>query len=119
MLVPPKGEFSMLPLNAEARRIANAWDPAKEPPAEQCKSYGAAAIMRVPGRLHIHWTDDNTLQMDIDSGTQTRVFHFGAPAAATTQPPQWQGYSVAEWEGIPAQQLRARKAAPRPTRAAG
>ena len=97
MLVPPKGDFSMLPLNAEARRIAGAWDPAKEPPGEQCKSYGAAAIMRVPGRLHIHWVDDNTLQMDIDSGTQTRLFRFGA-AAPPGQTPQWQGHSVATWE---------------------
>ena len=87
MLVPPKGEFAMLPLNAEARKIANAWDPAKEPEAEQCKSYGAAAIMRVPGRLYIHWADDNTLQMDVDSGTQTRVFHFDRGASPTTQPP--------------------------------
>ena len=30
MLVPPKGEFAMLPLNPEARRIAGTWDPAKE-----------------------------------------------------------------------------------------
>ena len=97
MLVPPKGDFSMLPLNADARRIANTWDPAKESAADQCKSYGAAAIMRVPGRLYIHWADDNTLQMDIDSGTQTRLFRFGAPSAAN-QPPQWQGYSVATWE---------------------
>ena len=98
MLVPPKGDFSMLPLNAEARRIANTWDPAKEAAgAEQCKSYGAAAIMRVPGRLHIHWADDNTLQMDVDSGTQTRLFRFSA-AAPASQPPQWQGYSVAAWE---------------------
>src|SRR5258705_13762702 len=70
MLVPPKGNVEMLPLNAEARRVANTWDPVKE--SEPCKSYGAAAIMRVPGRLHIHWADDNTLQVDIDSGTQTR-----------------------------------------------
>ena len=108
MLVPPKGEFAMLPLNAEARNIANAWDPAKEPEAEQCKSYGAAAIMRVPSRLHIHWADDNTLQMDIDSGTQTRLFRFGG-AAPGNQPPQWQGYSVAQWDGIPIQELRTRK----------
>jgi hypothetical protein len=100
MLVPPKGDFSMLPLNAEARRIASAWDPAKDTSAgEQCKSYGAAAIMRVPGRLNIHWVDDNTLQVDTDSGTQTRLFHFGGPAPAT-EPPQWQGYSVAAWEGL-------------------
>src|SRR5688572_22815399 len=73
MLVPPKGEFAMLPLNPEARKLATAWDPAKEPAAEQCRSYGAAAIMRVPGRFNIQWVDDNTLQMDIDSGTQTRM----------------------------------------------
>jgi hypothetical protein len=119
MLVPPKGDFSMLPLNAEARRIANTWDPAKEPAgADQCKSYGAAAIMRVPGRLHIHWADDNTLQMDIDSGTQTRLFRFapstaegfGGGAVPASQAPQWPGYSVAEWEGIPGAELRARTA---------
>ena len=98
MLVPPKGEFAMLPLNPEARKIANAWDPAREAAGpDQCKGYGAAAIMRVPSRLHIHWVNDNTLQMDIDSGTQTRVFHFGGTAPAS-QPPQLQGYSVARWE---------------------
>ncbi len=109
MLVPPRGEFAMLPLNADARKIANAWDPAKEPEAEFCKSYGAAAIMRVPSRLYIHWVDDNTLQMDVDSGTQTRLFRFNRGAGPNDQP-QWQGYSVAEWEGIPAQELRTRKA---------
>jgi hypothetical protein len=110
MLVPPKGEFAMLPLNAEARRIANTWDPAKEPPGDaQCKGYGAAAILRIPGRLNVSWTDDNTLRMDIDAGTQTRVFHFtGAPPA--NQVPSWQGYSAANWEGIPAAELRARTA---------
>ena len=98
MLVPPKGNFEMLPLNAEARRVANAWDPAKDTVAgQQCRSYGAAAIMRVPGRLHIHWSDDNTLQVDTDAGTQTRLFHFGA-AAPAAQAAQWQGYSVAMWE---------------------
>ena len=112
MLVPPKGDFSMLPLNPEARRIANLWDPAKEPPGDgQCKSYGAAAIMRIPGRLHIHWANDNALQMDIDSGTQTRLFHFGGPAgAAANTAPSWQGYSAAEWEGISTAELRARRA---------
>jgi hypothetical protein len=110
MMVPPKGDFSMLPLNAEARRVANTWDPAKDQASgNECRSYGAAAIMRVPGRLHIHWADDNTLQLDIDSGTQTRLFRFGG-APPANQALQWQGYSVAEWEGIPAQELRARTA---------
>jgi len=99
MTVPPKGEFAMLPLNAEARRIAEAWDPAKEQVRDQCKGYGAAAIMRVPGRLHIHWADDNTLQVDTDAGTQTRLFRFGA-AEPRDQAPQWQGSSAAAWEGL-------------------
>ncbi len=98
MLVPPKGEFAMLPLNPEARRIAGLWDPAKEPAGdEQCKSYGAAAIMRIPGRLDIRWADDNTLKEDFDSGGQSRLLHFNAPPPATVMP-SWQGYSVATWE---------------------
>jgi hypothetical protein len=53
--------------------------------------------MRVPGRLRISWEDDNTLKVETDAGTQTRLFHFGAtpPAGAT---PSWQGYSAARWE---------------------
>jgi hypothetical protein len=97
MTVPPKGDYSMLPLNAAARKIADAWDPAKE--ADPCKAYGAAAILRVPGRLYIHWADDNTLQMDIDSGTQTRLFRFAGAAPPADLSPQWQGVSVAVWDG--------------------
>ena len=99
MLVPPKGEFAMLPLNPEARRIAGTWDPAKEPAGDdQCKSYGAAAILRIPGRVDIRWADDNTLKEDFDSGGQSRMLHFNAPPPATVMP-TWQGYSVATWEG--------------------
>jgi len=100
MMVPPKGDVTMLPVNADARRAANMWDPAKDEAAgEACRSYGAPTIMRVPGRLHITWVDDNTLKIETDAGTQTRLLHFeagraGAPAA---QAPSWQGYSVANW----------------------
>ena len=38
--------------------------------------------MRVPGRVHITWADDNTLKVETDAGTQTRLFHF------TGKPPQ-------------------------------
>src|SRR5712664_3192717 len=42
MVTPPKGDYTSMPLNAEARKIADAWDPAKDEAAgEQCKSYGA------------------------------------------------------------------------------
>jgi hypothetical protein len=98
MFVPPRGEFAMLPLNPAARKLATAWDPAQEPAGdEQCKGYGAAAIMRIPSRLDIRWAGDNQLRMDIDSGTQSRLFNFGAAAAATTQAASWQGYSAASW----------------------
>jgi hypothetical protein len=77
MITPPKGDYTSMPLNAEARKIADAWDPAKDEGAgEQCKSYGAPALMRVPGRLHITWQDDQTLKLEMDSGTQTRLFSF-------------------------------------------
>ena len=104
MMVPPKGDTTMLPVNAEARRITNMWDPAKDEAAgEACRSYGAPTIMRVPGRLHITWVDDNTLKIDTDAGTQTRLLHFEsarageAGRAAAGQAPSWQGYSVANW----------------------
>jgi len=97
MMVPPKGDFTMLPVNAAARRAANTWDPAKDEAAgEACRSYGAPTIMRVPGRLHITWADDNTLKVDTDAGTQTRLLHFSGAAPAGSMP-SWQGYSVATW----------------------
>ena len=52
--------------------------------------------MRVPGRLNISWSDDITLKVEMDAGTQTRMLHFGqvaAPAQRTLQ-----GHSVASWE---------------------
>ncbi len=97
MMVPPKGDFTMLPVNPEARRIANTWDPAKdEANGEACRSYGAPAIMRVPGRLHTTWVDDNTLKIDTDAGTQTRLLHFGGSPPAG-QVPSWQGFSAVNW----------------------
>lgn len=98
MVTPPKGNFLGVPLTGQGRTVANAWDPAKdEADGLQCKSYGAAAIMRVPGRFHFTWVDDNTLKIDIDSGMQTRLLHFGGTAPADTQP-SWQGSSIAQWE---------------------
>jgi hypothetical protein len=45
---------------------------------------GAPNIMRMPGRLHITWQDDQTLKIDADSGKQTRMFHFGATSGLWT-----------------------------------
>ncbi len=100
MVTPKKGVYDSLMLNAEGRRVADTWDPAKDEAAgEQCRSYGAANIMRVPGRLHITWQDDSTLRIDTDAGTQTRLLRFGAAAAAAgNEAPSWQGQSAAEWQ---------------------
>ena len=99
MVVPPKGDYAGVPLNTSARKVADAWDPARDEAAgEQCRSYGAANIMRVPGRLHITWKDDRTLTVDTDAGSQTRVFSF---APKPTAGGSWQGTSTAQWEVLP------------------
>ena len=99
MLTPPKGDYASVPLNAAARRMADAWDPAKdETSGDACKSYGVGNIMRVPGRVHITWQDDDTLKVETDAGTQTRLLHFGDAAQAPAGDAGWQGYSVARWE---------------------
>ena len=99
MMVPDKNDFQFVPLNPEGRKVADTWDPAKDQAAGvACKSYAAPAIMQVPGRIHVYWQDDNTLRIDTDSGTQTRLFHFGG-TAPESEAPSWQGYSAASWEG--------------------
>jgi hypothetical protein len=100
MVTPAKGDTGGVPLNAEGRKIAAAWDPARDAAAgETCRAYGAPALMRIPGRLHITWQDDRTLKIETDAGTQTRLLQFGAPPAA---PPSrtWQGVSTAAWDGV-------------------
>ena len=97
MITPAKGDVSYVPLNPEGRRVADAWDPARDEAAgEQCKGYAAPAIMRLPSRVEITWQDDNTLKLDIDTGMQTRLFHFGQtePQGARS----WQGWSAASWQ---------------------
>jgi len=108
-----------IPFKTKGAQAALQWDPAKdEADGNQCKAYGAAGIMRQPTHLHITWQDDNTLKVEADFGTQTRVFHFAPPApqgrmnfvnglyvppeAQKMEPPagvepSWQGYSIASW----------------------
>jgi hypothetical protein len=99
MVTPSPGDFAGVPLNQEGRRVGDAWDPeAVEAAGEECRAYGAGGIMRIPTRLQIRWQDDETLRIESDAGTQTRLFHFGGE-----QPSDWvstfQGYSSAQWEG--------------------
>lgn len=98
MVTAPRGDFESIPLNDEARRVGEAWDPAADERAgEACRAYGAAGIMRMPTRLQISWQDATTLRIDTDAGEQTRLFHFGE-AMAPAGDAEWQGYSHAEWQ---------------------
>jgi len=93
MITPPKGDYASVPLNADGRKAADMWTPAMD---GRCEAYGAGGLMRMPTRVHITWQDDNTLKIETDAGTQTRLLRF------TTNPPpgerSLQGYSVATWE---------------------
>jgi hypothetical protein len=104
MIPANKGDYSGLPLNAAARKAADTWDPARDPaPREDCRNYGAANLMRQPGRLHITWQDDRTLKLESDAGAQTRLLSF-APSqnsGADSQGGSWQGVSLAAWETAP------------------
>jgi hypothetical protein len=98
MITPTRGDFQSIPLNPEGIRVGLEWDPARDEAAgQQCKSYGAPGLLRIPGRVRISWQDDSTLKIETDAGTQTRLLRFEAPAAAS-EPPSLQGYSVANWE---------------------
>ena len=120
---PNPAARSNIPYNVAGAQAAMKWDPAKdEAEGERCKAYGAAGIMRQPTHLRITWQDDETLKLEADSGTQTRLFHFGPPTRggrmdfsnATYFPeapvkfdpppgvkPSRQGYSIASWTIVP------------------
>jgi hypothetical protein len=98
MITPPKGNFEGMTVNDAARKIAAAWEPAKdEADGNACRAYGAAGVMRLPGRVRFSWQDANTLRLETDAGQQTRLFRFG-DAAAPPGEAGWQGHSVATWE---------------------
>ena len=116
---PNPAARSNIPYNVAGAQAAMKWDPATdEAEGEQCKAYGAPGVMRQPTHLHISWQDDNTLKIDADAGTQTRLFRFAplpqrdrmdfsnatyfpaAPVKLDPPPgtkPSRQGYSIATW----------------------
>jgi hypothetical protein len=99
MVTPARGDFASIPFTPEGKRVGEAWDPAKdEASGDVCRAYGAAAIMRLPGRVHITWQDDATLKIETDTGMQTRLLHFGGEVPKNLASSR-QGYTVAEWEG--------------------
>jgi len=109
MVTPAKLDFVSIPYNKAGIAEGAKWDLDKDnADGNQCRAYGAAGLMRMPTRLHIFWADDNTLQVDSDAGTQTRLFHFDGPKWNGGEP-TLQGDSVAKWE----KQIQTRGFAPK------
>jgi hypothetical protein len=97
MLTAPIGDAEGVPLNPAGREFSSRWNlEADNAKGDQCKAYGAAAIMRMPTRVRVSWADDNTLKFEMDAGTQTRLLKFGAANTAAAER-TLQGTSVAEW----------------------
>src|SRR5918994_296606 len=93
MLPPRKGEYTRIPLTPAARQVADTWDAARDEAAgDQCKGYTAASVTRMPGRVRLSWQDDYTMKMELEAGSQTRLFHF-RPGQPSTEP-SWQGDSA-------------------------
>ena len=100
MSVPEVGDVASIPFtnDEEKRAVLEAWDPDRdEAEGNQCKAYGAAAIMRVPTRVHITWENESLLKIETDAGMQTRLLRFDDEAEAAPGERTLQGFSVAEW----------------------
>ena len=101
MLPPVKGDYETVEqvMNAQARKVADGWQPSMD---GRCEAYGVGGVMRMPGRLRISWQDDTTLKLETDAGAQTRLLHFltAGPSVgiAPKRPRTLQGTSVAEWQ---------------------
>jgi hypothetical protein len=96
MMTPAKGDYMGVPLTPQGRKAADNWDLARDnAEGNQCRPFGVGNIMRVPGRVKIAWEDANTLRMDFDAGTQTRLLRFGSSPQGVAS---WQGRSTATWE---------------------
>jgi hypothetical protein len=93
MVTPPKGDYASVPMNDQARKVADTWDVSKD---GSCQAYGVGGLMRQPMRVNITWEGENVLKIETDAGQQTRrlLFDRNAPTGAKTL----QGRSIAEWE---------------------
>ncbi len=95
MVTPQIGDLAGIPINEQGKEYALNWRPEMDE-GNECRAYGAAAIMHEPGRIKISWQDDATLKLEFDAGHQTRYLNFDPSVEAGD--PSRQGHSVARWE---------------------
>jgi len=95
MVTAPVGDAASIPLNAQGRAAATAWDYDQDRrEGNFCRAYGPPGLIRQPTRLRIEWEDADTLRLQFDAGNQTRRLHF-APQAPRER--SLQGDSTAKW----------------------
>ena len=133
MVMPARGDYQGVPLTPAARKIADSWDAAREAASgEPCKAYGAPALLRVPGRLHITWQDDETLKQKVASTRELMeayavlAFHRAAtalpdgapgenekinPYAVSLDPDRWEADGLFNGEGLSLAEARQTPAA--------
>ena len=95
MVTPQIGDIAGVPLNEQGKEYALNWRPEMDE-SNECRAYGAAAIMHEPGRIKISWQDDETLKLEFDAGRQIRYLNFD-PSVEAGEPSR-QGHSLARWE---------------------
>lgn len=85
MLMGQKGDWLFMmgrygSLNRRGLDEASSADPLA---ADPCMAYGAAGIMRIPGRVRISWSSGDVLKLEFDAGNQVRDLYFGSSNIAS------------------------------------
>ncbi len=100
MVTPRKGDYQAVPMTDQARKVADAWDPAADEAAgNQCKAYGAAAIMRAACALSYYLAG-----RQYAARRQRRRHADAALPFQLRSPPRWASgpgkvISTAQWQG--------------------
>jgi hypothetical protein len=104
---PEIGDYTGIPLNAEARARAESWDAEKwTQPEHECEPHPADYAPRGPGSMRI-WADMNPLTMEITAWhtelawmqPQRTIYMDHRPHPIEDAAHTWQGFSTGEWIG--------------------
>jgi len=98
MVTPLKGDAASVPTSPAARKLIDAWDPAKDEAAGlQCKAYAPPPSCGCRVACTSRDRTTTPLKIETDAGQQTRLLRFTGEAPRGSAP-SWQGQSSAPWE---------------------